>query len=126
MTRLINISELCKNLNLVNPITKKPLTHILRYWEKEFNQIKPKKINNRRYYSSKDVEIIKIIKTLLKDNKMTIRGVKNMLSSQIKKLDDDYTHSLKTNFYKTKIKYKSEKILKKLKQLNHYGKKNSS
>ena len=126
MTRLINISELCKNLNLVNPITKKPLTHILRYWEKEFNQIKPKKINNRRYYSSKDVEIIKIIKTLLEDNKMTIRGVKNMLSSQIKKLDDDYTHSLKTNFYKTKIKYKSEKILKKLKQLNHYGKKNSS
>ena len=126
MTRLINISELCKNLNLVNPITKKPLTYILRYWEKEFNQIKPKKINNRRYYSSKDVEIIKIIKSLLKDNKMTVRGVKNMLSSQIKKLDDDYTHSLKANFYKTKIKHKSEKILKKLKQLNHYGKKNSS
>ena len=52
MNKLLNISELSKKLNLINKKTKKPLNHILRYWEKEFKEIKPKKINNQRYYSS--------------------------------------------------------------------------
>ena len=43
MSKLINISELCKLLDLIDPITNKPLNHILRYWEKEFSEIKPKK-----------------------------------------------------------------------------------
>ena len=43
----------------------KPLNYILRYWEKKFNQIKPKKINNQRYYTLEQVEIIKLIKFLL-------------------------------------------------------------
>ena len=51
MSKLLNISEVSKILNLIDPQTKKPLNHILRYWEKEFKEIKPKKINNRRYYS---------------------------------------------------------------------------
>ena len=76
MSKLITISQLSKILKLVDPISKRPLNHILRYWEKEFKQIKPKKINNRRYYSSKQVEIIKIIKFLLKNKGMTITGVK--------------------------------------------------
>ena len=46
MIKLINISELSKKLNLIDPVTKKPLNHIIRYWEKEFKEIKPKKINN--------------------------------------------------------------------------------
>ena len=57
MNKLIKISELSKMLNLVDPLTKKPSNHILRYWEKQFKDIKPKKINNIRYYSSKQVEI---------------------------------------------------------------------
>ena len=77
MNKIINISELSKILNLIDPKTKKPLNHILRYWEKEFKEIKPKKINNRRYYSPKQVEIIKMIKFLLKNKGMTISGVKN-------------------------------------------------
>ena len=48
MSKLINISELSKMLNLIDPKTKKPLNHVLRYWEKEFKEIRPKKINNRR------------------------------------------------------------------------------
>ena len=60
MTKLANISEVSKILNLVNPITKKPLNHILRYWEKEFAQIRPKKINNQRYYNHKQIELIKM------------------------------------------------------------------
>ena len=81
MNKLIKISELSKMLNLVDPMTKKPLNHILRYWEKEFKEIKPKKINNIRYYSSKQIEIIKMIKFLLKSKGMTILGVRNLLNS---------------------------------------------
>ena len=62
MNKLINISEMAKTINLIDPKSRKPLNHILRYWEKEFKEIKPKKINNRRYYSAKQVEIIKMIK----------------------------------------------------------------
>ena len=61
MSKFINISDLSRELDLINPITKKPLNHVLRYWEKEFKEIKPKKINNRRYYSSEQVRIIKKI-----------------------------------------------------------------
>ena len=77
MSKLVNISELSRQLNLIDPSTKKPLNHTIRYWEKEFKQIKPKKINNRRYYSSKQVELIKMIKFLLKNKGMTIEGVNN-------------------------------------------------
>ena len=47
MNKLIGISEMSKILNLIDPITKRPLNHILRYWEKEFKQIKPKKITKK-------------------------------------------------------------------------------
>ena len=43
MNKLISISEASKILNLIDIKTKKPLNHILRYWEKEFKQIRPKK-----------------------------------------------------------------------------------
>ena len=49
MAKLINISEVSKIVNLIDPITKKPLNHIVRYWEKEFKEIRPRKINNRRF-----------------------------------------------------------------------------
>ena len=62
MDKLINISELAKSLDLIDNKTKKPLNHILRFWEKEFKQIKPVTINKRRYYSKKQVGIIKLIK----------------------------------------------------------------
>ena len=97
MSKYLNISELSKVLKLVDPKTKKPLNHILRYWEKEFKVIKPKKINNRRYYSSKQVETIKIINDLLKNKGMTLSGVKNMINLKINKLDDNDTHSLRTD-----------------------------
>ena len=126
MKKLINISNLSKILNLVDPITNKPQNHILRYWEREFKQIKPKKINNRRYYSNKQVEIIKMIKFLLKDKGMTIIGVKKLLHVSINELDVNIRDSLKTDYYKTFIQRKSKSILKKLKNIKNYGKKNSS
>ena len=72
MKKFITISELSKDLELIDRSTKKPLNHILRYWEKEFKQIKPKKIKNRRYYSLEQVERVKMIKYLLKNKGMTI------------------------------------------------------
>ena len=126
MKKLINISNLSKILNLVDPITNKPQNHILRYWEREFKQIKPKKINNRRYYSNKQVEIIKMIKFLLKDKGMTIIGVKKLLHVGINDLDVNIRDSLKTDYYKTFLKRKSKSILKKLDNIKNYGKKNSS
>ena len=125
MSKFINISQLSKILNLINPDSKKPLNHVIRFWEKEFKEIKPKIINNRRYYSPKQVEIIKLIKFLLKTKGMTITGVKNVLNSKINKLDDYDSFSLKKDYYKKNIKDKSTKILDKINNLKKYGKKNS-
>ena len=126
MNKLINISEASKILNLIDPKTKKPLNHVLRYWEKEFNEIKPKKINNRRYYSQKQIEIIKLIKFLLRNKGMTIFGVKKLMNLNINNLDDNDLRSLNADYYKKNLKEKSKLLLEKLKKIKSYGKKNSS
>ena len=126
MAKLINISEVSKIVNLIDPITKKPLNHIVRYWEKEFKEIRPRKINNRRYYSTKQVEIIKMIKFLLKNKGMTIVGVKKFINANINKLDDHKSHSLKAEYYKKFLKTKSKLLLNKINKIKSYGKKNSS
>ena len=126
MNKLVNISQLCVILKLINPKTNKPLNHVLRFWEKEFKQIKPKKINNRRYYSSRDIEIIKLINFFLKNQKMTIKGVKNILDSNIKTLDEKDRVVYRDDYYKKILKYKSKNLLSKIDKLRKYGKKNSS
>ena len=126
MSKLINISELSKKLRIIHPKDNKPMNYILRYWEKEFKQIKPKIINNRRYYSEDQVEIIKLIKYLLKDKGMTIKGAKIVLNSKINKLDEHNYDSLKANYYKLNLKEKSNKLLNRIKNLKKYGKKNTS
>ena len=126
MSKFFKISEVSVYLDLVNPLSKKPLNHILRYWEKEFRQIKPKKINNRRYYSTEQVEIIKKIKFLVKNKGMTISGAKKLLNLNINKLDDYDLDSLKTDYYKDVLRNKSKNLLNKIKNLKKYGKKNSS
>ena len=125
MTKLINITKLSKELNLIDKKNNKPTNYTLRYWEKEFKQIKPKLINNRRYYTKETVELIKLIKFLLKDKGLTIKGVKNVLKSDINELDDYNSDSLKASYYKDNFKLKSLKILNRLKKLKKYGKKNT-
>jgi len=124
VTKLINITELTKMLNLVNVSNKKPLNYILRFWEKEFKQIRPKLINNRRYYTVEQVELIKKIKFLLRDEGMTIKGAKNILNRKIKELDVSNSNSLQAVYYKKVLKDKSSRILEKIKKLKKYGKKN--
>lgn len=125
LNKLISISELSRILDFIDPVTKKPLNHIVRYWEKEFKGIKPKKINNRRYYSIKQVEMIKMIKFLLKNKGLTIAGAKNLIKSNINKLDDANLSSLRTDYYKISVKTKSKKLLEKINKLKNYGKKNT-
>ena len=117
MVKLINITQLANLLNLVDNKTKKPLNYILRYWEKEFNEIKPTILKKRRYYSEKQINTIKLIKFLLKEKGMTISGVKNILKSNINSLDDYNSYSLKADYYKENIKIKSKTILEKIKKL---------
>tara|TARA_Y100000591_G_C21625370_1_gene590000 strand:+ start:275 stop:661 length:387 start_codon:yes stop_codon:yes gene_type:complete len=126
MSKFINISELSRKLDLVDLDSGKPLNHTLRFWEKQFKQIKPKIINNRRYYSYENIETIKLIKYLLKDKGMTINGAKNVLNSNINKLDDYDLDSLKAEYHKKNIKEKSKKVLNKIRKLRKYGKKNTS
>ena len=125
MNKFIGIGDLCKILGLIDIKTKKPLNHVLRYWEKEFKEIKPKLINKRRYYSVEQVELIKTIKFLLKNKGMTISGVKNVIKFNINKLDDYDSDGLKAEYYKKALKEKSKKLLLKIKKLKNYGKKNS-
>ncbi len=126
MSKYIKISDVSKIVNLIDPVSKRPLNYILRYWEREFKEIKPKKINNRRYYTAKQVEIIKLIKFLLKNKGMTISGAKNLLSLNMNKLDDHDSISLKDDYYKHKIKVKTKQLLEKIKKIKSNGKKNSS
>ena len=126
MSKLINITELAKLLDLIDPKTKKPSNHILRYWEKEFKQISPKKINNRRYYSLEQVEIIKKIKYLLKNKGMTISGAKNIIKLKTNKLDDANIDGLKADYYRKSLKAKSKLLLEKIYRIKNHGKKNSS
>ena len=59
------ISQVVKILNTNNQNKLNNHTHTLRYWEKQFKQIKPIKINNRRYYDQKNVDILLKIQYLL-------------------------------------------------------------
>ena len=122
--KLLNISELSLKLGLISKKNKKPLTHTLRFWETKFKQLKPTILaGGRRYYSVKNVEVVKMIFFLLKDQGMTINGAKKAMNEKLKYLDGAKTSSIKDSYYKNIIKLKSKKILNKIKKLN--GKKNT-
>ena len=56
-------------------------SHVLRYWEKEFKQLCPKKTaGGRRIYTSKDIDKILLIKKLLYEEKYSIDGAKKKLN----------------------------------------------
>ena len=70
-----------KTIGEVSKLTEiKP--HVIRFWENSFMQLKPlKRKGGRRLYSEKDIYLIKRIKHLLYEQKYSIKGVKNYLSS---------------------------------------------
>ncbi len=109
-----SIGEVAKILNLINEKKGTLNTHTIRFWEKKFKQIKPNILNgNRRYYNNETIEILKKVKFLLKDQGMTINGVKKVLNSNKSlKLDE-----LQNNSINTIIKYKLKSISKIIKQI---------
>ena len=112
-----SIGEVAELLNLKNSKSGKLNTYTLRFWEKEFKQIKPILLNNRRrYYDKKTVELLVKIKYLLKDKGMTIKGVKNMLNS--KKFDLDESLNVPINNVHKNIGFRIKKISNILKNLN--------
>ena len=120
------IGEVTKELGLIDKKTGHLQTYILRYWETQFKQIKPLiRAGKRRYYSKKNLQIIKLIKFLLKEKGLTINGVKKILNNpEIQSLDDNmnlgvYKPDLQnTKIIKEKIK-KISKIIKELKNLSN-------
>ena len=118
------IGEITKELGLVDKKTGHLQTHTVRYWETQFKQLKPSiKAGKRRYYSTKDIQIIKKIKYLLKEKGLTINGAKNILNNKdIDSLDDNVdlglygSNSNKKKVVKEKLK-KISKIIKELKKL---------
>ena len=112
------IGEVAKLLDLKNKNKQSLPTHTIRFWEKEFKQIKPKILSgNRRYYDIETINILKKIKFLLKDQGMTIKGVKQILrNNEPLKLDELANKSIKANNLKNKL-VKISNIVKKLKNL---------
>ena len=110
------ISEVVKILNLKNKSGQKIPTHTLRFWEKEFKQIKPIILTgNRRYYDQSNINLLKKIKFLLKDQGMTINGVKKLLNSHNSNdLDEISNKTIRSDSLKIKINNIS-KIIKDLK-----------
>ena len=118
-SQLLSISQVATILGLKNKKNKKPSTHTLRFWETKFKQLKPIILSgNRRYYSDKNIEILKMIIFLLKERGLTINGAIKSMNENVKELDDTKRTSIKAEYYKKKIKDKSKNILKKIKKLN--------
>ena len=112
------IGEVAKILNLKTNKKGNLPTHIIRFWETQFKQIKPKILNsNRRYYDEKSINLLKKVKFLLKEQGMTINGVKKILNGEDSlELDEMANNSIKAEDLRNKL-VKISKIIKNLKNL---------
>ena len=110
------IGEVVKIIGLKSKSNSVSPTHTIRYWEKEFKQIKPKILNgNRRYYDKKNIDLIKKVHFLLKNQGMTIKGVKKILDNMdTLKLDENLNESIKAHNIRNKL-VKISNIIKSLK-----------
>ena len=114
------IGEVAKDLNLINHKTGKLNTHTIRFWEKEFKQIKPKIFTGRRrYYDKETIKFLRKIRFLLKEKGFTINGVKKFLIDESSfNLDESSNTSItsKKNNLKSKLK-KISSLVKEIKNL---------
>ena len=110
------IGEVAKILNLKSNKKGNLPTHTIRFWETQFKQVKPKILNaNRRYYDQITINLLKKIKYLLKDQGMTIDGVKKILNKEHSiRLDEMADQTIKAENFKNKL-LKISKIIKTLK-----------
>ena len=101
------IGEVAEILHLINKKNGKLITHTIRFWEKEFKQIKPKIFSGkRRYYDEATINKLKEIKYLLKDKGLTIKGAKKFLNKETSSIDEQDNSNINN------IKNLKSKILK--------------
>mgnify|MGYP001189382670 FL=1 len=115
-----SIGEVAKILNLINQKTGNLNTHTIRFWEREFKQIKPKIFaGKRRYYDKNSIDVLKKVKFLLKDQGMTINGVKKLLNSNKSLfLDEIANKSISVDSLKIKNKLKNiSNLVKEIKKI---------
>ena len=113
------IGEVAKLLNLINKKNGCLNTHTIRFWEKKFKQIKPKILTgNRRYYDNSSIELLKKIKYLLKEQGMTINGVKKLLNTKSLKLDEFSNNFISPDNIQIRKKLKNiSNLVKQIKRL---------
>ena len=113
-----SIGEVAKILDLVNKKNGSLNTHTIRFWEKEFKSIKPRILTGRRrYYDNSTIETLRKIKFLLKNQGMTIKGVKKILNTSTSfNLDDLSNKSINMN-NNLVLKKKISKISKLIKDI---------
>lgn len=114
----IKLSSLPEKLNFkigeVSAIIDAP-NHVLRYWEKEFSNLKPEKfINNQRMYLKKDIKVLLLIKALLYEEKFSIEGLRKHLKSYIKQFKN---YSSKEQGRQISIEKKLQNLLSSLSKM---------
>tara|TARA_B100000963_G_scaffold289385_1_gene258865 strand:+ start:1746 stop:2111 length:366 start_codon:yes stop_codon:yes gene_type:complete len=100
------ISEVVEILNSNNLDNKNNQSHTIRFWETQFKQIKPKIINKRRYYDQKNIDLLLRIQFLLKNQGLTINGVKKFLNNNNLNIDENEKKIISS----LNIKYRLNKI----------------
>ena len=106
------IGEVAKILKLKSNEKGVLPTHVIRFWETQFKQIKPKILNaNRRYYDERTINLLKKVKYLLKEQGLTINGVRKILNNEDSlKLDEIADKSIRTENFKNKLLNISNKL----------------
>ena len=113
-----SIGEVAKILDLVNKKNGSLNTHTIRFWEKEFKIIKPRVLTGRRrYYDNSTILTLKKIKFLLKNQGMTIKGAKKILSESASFNLDDFSNKSINKNNNLVLKKKISKISKLIKDI---------
>lgn len=117
----LSIKKLYYSISEVSKITGLE-QYILRYWENEFEQLKPQKNRaGNRIYTNKDIQLILFIKKLLREQKYTIEGAKKILenynSEDFEKSLDGLQDSNDENNENGKVKIENQVLLKDLRDI---------
>ena len=108
------IGEVLEILNSNVDTQKKIELHTIRFWETQFKQLNPKRINNRRYYDNKNIDTLLRIQFLLKNQGMTISGVIKTLDNNNLNIDLNEKKNINTSDIKIRLN-KINKLIKNLK-----------
>jgi DNA-binding transcriptional MerR regulator len=103
--------------------------YVLRYWETEFEQLKPaKNLAGNRIYTNKDIKLILYIKRLLREEKYTIEGAKKLLKAYSFKDEQSETTGLlrEDKAHQKKIAQPMRNEIKQSKELSLFSSEESS